>query len=89
VYYKEDEFLKVGAWINENFDICSGISFLPHSEHSYQQAPYQEITEAEYLEARAKMPDNIDWEKTGEYEKEDMTTGSQEYACVGGACEII
>lgn len=88
VYVKEDEWLQVGSWVYDNFDIVSGISFLPHSEHSYKQAPYQEITEEEYNEWKTKMPE-ADWSKLGEYEKEDATTSAKEYACTAGACDIL
>jgi len=88
VFVKEDEWLKVGAWVYENFDICSGVSFLPHSDHIYKQAPYQEITEEEYEEARKRFPE-IDWEKMQEFEKEDMTTATHELACsAAGGCEL-
>ena len=86
VYVKEDEWLAVGAWVYENFDICSGVSFLPHSNHSYQQAPYQEISEADYNTAIKAMP-SIAWEDF--VEGTDNTTGSQELACKGGACEVV
>lgn len=89
VYVKEDEWLKVGAWVYANFDIVSGISFLPHSNHTYQQAPYQEVSQEEYLSFLERMPVVNDWSKLGEYEKEDTTTGMKEYACTGGACEIV
>ena len=89
VYVREDEWLTVGAWVWEHFDTMSGVSFLPHSEHTYQQAPYQEITEEEYLEKISSMPKGIDWEEElVRYESVDMTTGSQELACVGNSCEI-
>lgn len=84
----EDEWLPVAAWVYDNFDILSGVSFLPFDPNSYPQAPYQTLTEEEYVEWCAKMPESIDWTKLTEYEKEDMTTGSQEYACVAGLCEI-
>ena len=87
VYVKEDEWLQVGSWVYDNFDIVSGISFLPHSDHSYQQAPYQEIDEAQYKELVGSMP-KADWTALGEYEKEDTTTSMKELACSGGACEI-
>jgi ribonucleoside-diphosphate reductase alpha chain len=89
VYVGEDEWLEVGAWVYKNFDLCSGVSFLPRSDHTYQQAPYQAITEEEYEAALAKMPESIDWSKLAEYESEDMTTGSQELACTGGVCEAV
>ena len=89
VYVKEHEWMEVGAWVYENFDICSGVSFLPHSEHSYQQAPYQEIDEDEYHAALLSMPDNVDWTEIADFEKEDMTTATHELACTAGACEIL
>jgi ribonucleoside-triphosphate reductase len=90
IYVKEDEWLDVGAWIYRNFDKVSGLSFLPNSEHIYQQAPYQDITKAEYEEWVKKMPANVDWSKLSEYEKTDHTTGTQELACsAGGVCEIV
>ena len=88
VYVKEDEWLKVGAWVYENFDSVSGVSFLPHSEHSYKQAPYQEITESEYNELKEVMPKEVDFTKLVDFEKEDTTVGMKELACTGGACEI-
>ena len=89
VYYTDDEFLKVAQWIWENFDLCSGISLLPVVDHVYQQAPYEDITPEMYKEALKTMPTNIDWEDLKNFEAEDNTTGSQELACVGGACEIV
>ena len=88
VYYTDDEFLSVAQWIWDNFDLCSGISLLPVSDHVYQQAPYEEITVEQYKEALKAMPKNIDWEQLRAFEFEDNTTGSQELACVGGACEL-
>jgi ribonucleoside-diphosphate reductase alpha chain len=87
VYVKEHEWLNVGAWVYDNFDIVSGISFLPHSDHTYRQAPYQECTEDEYNKAVAAMP-NLDWLKLGEYEKDDNTEAMQTLACTSGHCEI-
>jgi ribonucleoside-diphosphate reductase alpha chain len=86
---RENEWLKVGAWVYDNFDICSGVSFLPHSDHTYAQAPYQDCDKAEYQAALAKMPKKIDWSKLSDYEKEDTTTGMQTLACASGACEIV
>jgi len=88
VYYTDSEFLQVAQWIWDNFDICSGISLLPVSDHVYQQAPYEDITAEKYEELLAAMPVDIKWEDLEHFEKEDNTTGSQELACVGGACEI-
>jgi len=89
VYYTDDEFLKVAQWIWDNFDICSGISLLPVSDHVYQQAPYEDITADEYKKLLAEMPKGVDWIDLEQFEQEDNTTGSQELACAGGACEIV
>ena len=86
---RDDEWLEVGAWVYKNFDLCSGISFLPHSDHTYQQAPYQDCDEETYRELLSRMPTSIDWSHLGEYEQEDNTAGSQTLACVGGVCEVV
>ena len=89
VYYTDSEYLQVAQWIWENFDMCSGISLLPTSDHVYQQAPYEDISAEKYDELVAAMPQNVNWEELSQFEKEDNTTGSQELACTGGACEIV
>ena len=90
VSVREEEWMAVGSWVWEHFDEVSGISFLPHSDHTYQQAPYQEVTETEYLELLAKMPSNIRWEDLSFYETEDGTSGTQTLACTSdGNCEIV
>jgi len=86
---KENEWLEVGAWVHKNFDDISGISFLPYSDHSYKQAPYQEITYNEYRKWLKKTTDKVDWSKITEYEKEDNTENTKELACSAGTCEII
>jgi len=88
---KEDEWLDVGAWVFKNFDSIGGVSFLPASEHSYKQAPYQEITQEEYKVLSSKMPKEIPWGSLPLYELEDTTTGSQELACSAGAasCDVV
>jgi ribonucleoside-diphosphate reductase alpha chain len=85
----EDEWLRVGAWVFDNFDSIGGISFLPASEHTYKQAPYQEISKDEYEEWVKKSPSSIQWDMLSLYEKEDGTTGTQELSCVAGECEIV
>ena len=89
VYYTDNEFLQVAQWIWDNFDLCSGISLLPVSEHTYQQAPYEDISAEEYDKLLASMPKDINWNDLQYFEQEDNTTGSQELACTGGACEIV
>jgi len=86
---KEDEWVEVAAWVYDHFDSISGISFLPFSEHTYRQAPYQDCTEEEYKEAVKTMPKNVDWAKLSKYESQDYTIASQEMACTAGGCEII
>ena len=85
---KEEEWIEVGAWVYKNFDLMSGVSFLPYSEHTYKQAPYQDCTLLEYSELVKKMPTEVNWGKLSDYEKTDMTIGSQELACSAGSCEI-
>ena len=85
---REDEWLDVGAWVFRNFDNIGGVSFLPTSEHTYRQAPYQEINAEQYQDLKNKMPQNISWEDLQLFEKEDTTTGSQELACVSGVCNV-
>ena len=86
---KEDEWVDVAAWVYENFDSISGISFLPFSEHVYRQAPYQDCTKEEYEEALKTMPKNVDWAELSKYESQDYTISSQELACTAGGCEVI
>lgn len=84
---RKNEWIHVSAWVYDHFDEISGVSFLPYSDHIYKQAPYQECSEEEYKEAASKMPEKIDWSLLSKYEKDDMTTGAQELACVGNSCE--
>jgi len=86
---EEDEWMRVGAWVFDNFDSIGGVSFLPSVEHSYKQAPYQEISKEEYESWVNKMPESIRWDMLSLYETTDGTTGSQELSCVAGACEIV
>ena len=87
---KEHEWMDVGAWVYENFDVASGVSFLPHSDHTYQQAPYQDIEREEYLEWQRRYGTlQIDWNALSEYEREDNTSGSRELACTAGVCEVV
>jgi len=90
VSVKEDEWMEVGAWVYKNFDEVSGISFLPHSEHTYKQAPYQEISKEEYDSLVAKMPSSIRWEDLSFYETEDGTSTNATLACSSdGNCELV
>jgi len=89
VSVKEDEWMDVGAWVYKNFDEVSGISFLPFSDHTYAQAPYQDINKEEYTELYSKMPMSIDWSKLADFEKEDTTSGGRELACTADACEMV
>jgi ribonucleoside-diphosphate reductase alpha chain len=86
---KEEEWMDVGAFVYEYFDEMSGVSFLPHSDHTYRQAPYQDCTKEEYAELEAKMPRVIDWSRLAQYESEDNTKGSQTLACAADGCEIV
>ena len=85
---RDDEWMEVGAFVFKHFDEMSGVSFLPHSDHTYQQAPYQDCTEAVYNDFSSKFG-HIDWNKFIDYEKEDNTKSSQTFACSGDSCEIV
>jgi ribonucleoside-triphosphate reductase (thioredoxin) len=86
---RDSEWVEVGAFVYKHFDEMSGVSFLPHSDHTYQQAPYQDCSKREYEDMLSLMPTNIDWSKLSEYESEDNTSGMQTLACSGDACEIV
>ena len=89
VSVKEDEWMSVGAFVYDNFDTMSGVSFLPMTEHIYEQAPYQDCTKKEYEELLKRMPKDIDWKGLSEYEREDNTISSQTLNCTGDFCEIV
>lgn len=90
VNVREDKWMDVAAWVYRNFDTLSGVSFLPHDGGSYKQAPYQQVTKEEYEQWVKDHPmPTIDWNNLSLYETEDKTTGSQELACTGGACEVV
>jgi ribonucleoside-triphosphate reductase len=88
VYVKDHEWLEVGAWVYKHFDKVAGVSFLPHSDHSYKQAPYTECTEAEFEALNAKMP-AFDWDALALFEQDDTTVNTKEMACTAGVCEIL
>jgi len=86
---KEEEWMEVGAWCYKYFDYMSGVSFLPFSDHTYRQAPYQDCSETEYQELLEQMPKDVDWSILSNYESTDLTLGAQEMACAAGGCEIV
>ena len=89
VNVQKDEWFEVGAFVYKHFDEMSGVSFLPYNEHTYQQAPYQEVGQTDYDMLLSLMPEKIDWTKLSEYEQEDNTVGMQTMACSGDVCEIV
>ena len=89
VTVKEHEWMEVGAWVYKHFDEISGISFLPHSDHSYRQAPYQDCTKEYYEAFLEKMPKDVEWSELTKYEKVDQTVGTQTFACSGDKCELV
>jgi len=89
VSVRDSEWVSVGAFVYEHFDEMSGVSFLPHSDHTYQQAPYQDCGKSDYEELLSLMPTEIDWSKLSDYEQEDNTAGMQTMACSGDSCEIV
>ncbi len=86
---RDDEWMEVGAFVYKHFDEMSGVSFLPHSDHTYQQAPYQDVDKDAYNVLLKSMPKKIDWAGLSEYEKDDNTAAMQTMACTGDACEIV
>ena len=86
---REHEWLEVGAWVFKNFDEVSGVSFLPHDDHTYQQAPYQDCSKHDYETLLSVMPDRIDWAKLSEFETEDTSKGTSTFACSGNSCEMV
>ncbi len=86
---RDSEWMEVGAFVYKYFDEMSGVSFLPHTDHTYQQAPYQDCTREDYEELLSAMPKDINWSELSEYENEDNTAGSQTMACTGDSCEIV
>ena len=89
VNVKEHEWMEVGAWVYKHFNEVSGVSFLPHSDHSYQQAPYEDCTEEVYLEALSAMPESVNWSRIEEYELSDTTISMKTMACTGSVCEMV
>jgi len=89
IYVKEDEWMEVGSWVWEHFDEMSGVSFLPHSDHLYKQAPYTECSKEDYERMLSTMPEDVDWAGVAKYEDRDNTVGSQSLACSGSVCEVV
>ena len=89
VSVKESEWIQVANYVYDNFNSMSGVSFLPMTEHTYKQAPYQDATQAQWEQALLTMPDHVEWETFAAYETEDTTTGTQELACTGNVCEVV
>ena len=83
------KWMEVGAFVYRNFEEMSGVSFLPHSDHTYQQAPYQDCTKNDYKLLKSIMPSKIDWSKLSDFEAEDTTKSSQTFACTGEVCEMV
>lgn len=88
IYVKDSEWLEVGAWVYKHFDKLAGVSFLPHSDHSYRQAPYQECSEQEYEALLSRMPE-FDWDQLAQFEDNDSTMNTKELACSAGVCELL
>jgi ribonucleoside-triphosphate reductase len=89
VNVREHEWIAVAEWVYKNWDIVGGVSFLPYSDHTYQQAPYTDVTEALYDKYKAEAPESIDWSLMSAYESDDNTSSSQTLACVSGSCDLV
>lgn len=82
---KNDEWDMVGKWMWENKNSYNGLSVLPYSDHTYIQAPFEDITEEEYLRLE-KTLHSINLDEVIEFEDETNLMG--ELACAGGNCTI-
>lgn len=89
VTVREDEWMRVGAWVYDNFDSMTGVSFLPHSDHVYRQAPYEELDGPAFLELLDATPKSVAWGELSAVEKADNTTGTQELNCSAGGCDVL
>jgi len=87
VYVRDHEWAEVGDWVYHHFDRIGGVSFLPHTNHSYRQAPYTECTAEEHATLVGQIP-TVDWSELGDWEREDFTAISKELACTAGQCEL-
>ena len=83
---KDEEWPDVIAWVWKYFDELSGVSFLPFSDHTYIQAPYEDCTRQEYEAMLSLIPSIVDF--TQMMEERDVTEGSQTLACTGNSCEV-
>jgi ribonucleoside-diphosphate reductase alpha chain len=81
--------MEVGAWVYKHFDEVSGVSFLPHSDHTYQQAPYEDCSKETYKALLREMPKSVDWSLISQYELTDTTTSTKTLACTGNVCEMV
>lgn len=88
IYVKDHEWMAVGDWVYRNFDKLAGVSFLPHSDHNYKQAPYTECTKEDYEALLARMP-QFNWDQLAQFEKDDSTVSVRELACSAGICEVL
>ncbi len=88
IYVRDEEWMEVGAFVFKHFNRMCGVTFLPFSDHIYRQAPYEEITETQYLKYLAENPDEIQWDLLGDLESRDLTDGAKELACTSGACSV-
>jgi ribonucleotide reductase alpha subunit len=81
-YYKPEELDALKIWLKDNYEHnIKSVSFLLFKDHGFKQAPYQEIDEATYLAASAKVKP-LTSISTGNTEMLDMSE------CAGGACPI-
>ena len=87
--YSDDNFMAIGQWVWDNWDIVSGISFLPKQDHCYDQAPFEAIDARMYNQLKMAMPESLDWSMLKEYEESDHTVATATLACSGGSCELI
>jgi ribonucleoside-diphosphate reductase alpha chain len=85
VTIKPHEWKEVGEWMWKNRNSFTALSVLPYEDHSYVQAPFEDITEEEYNE-KVKILKEINLDDVVEYS--DNTTLAENLACASGGCEV-
>lgn len=88
VNYTDNDFLHIGGWLWNHWNLVSGVSFLPRDDNTYEQTPFEAISEEKYNELEAKMPRFVDWSLLSNYEKEDTTKVSHSMVCTADGCEL-
>jgi len=85
VTIKQDEWAEVGEWLWDNQNFYNGLSFLPEDLGSYQQTPFETITEEQYTTLSKGLSElNV----ANIVEISDNTKLNDQAACGGAGCEV-